>query len=188
MRTPKPLKRFIGAVLLSLAGLGLTACASAIPKQTMERVDRSLDFQTLRKDPNAVKGRWVLLGGVIVATTNRDQGTVLEIYQTRLDWIDRPTETDTSGGRFLALYDGFLDADIYAKGRKVTLAGPVEGSEVRRLDEMDYRYPLVRVRSLNLWEREPRPAYGYPYGYPWYDPWYGPYGPWYGPYGRYWPY
>ena len=170
----------IGALL----GMG---CAHVISKDVLREVREDLSFARLMEDPLAYQGQTVLLGGVIVTSTYDEDGTVLEIYQTELGWEGRPTNTDVSLGRFLARYRGFLDNEIYEKGRKVTLAGEVMGVTPLKLGQAEYRYPTLLIREIHLWEKERRadPRGGYPWS-PWGmgGPW-GPWGPCYYPYWFY---
>ncbi|MBW1716602.1 MAG: Slp family lipoprotein [Deltaproteobacteria bacterium] len=96
----------------------LSGCAHVISKEIRQEVDPELTFAELRKDARAHKGKTVLLGGVIVKTVNKEEGTILEVYQTQMDREGRPVKLDVSGGRFLALYKGLLDSEIYRKGRE----------------------------------------------------------------------
>jgi outer membrane lipoprotein len=157
---------FFGITLVFVSG-----CVHAISRGVLKEVDREITFAALIKDPNAYQGRVVLLGGVIVKTVNKQEGTLLEIYQTSLNREGKPTDTDRSEGRFLALYQGFLDSEIYKQGRKVTIAGTVQGERVQLLGEIEYRYPYLIINELHLWvEEEPVQYEPYPW-YPWYDPW-----------------
>jgi outer membrane lipoprotein len=159
---------FIFGIVLSL----LSGCVHAVSRNVLQEVDREITFSALLNDPIAYKGRVVLLGGVIVSTINKQEGTLLEVYQTSLDREGKPTDTDRSGGRFLALYQGFLDSEIYKEGRRVTIAGTVQGEKVQPLGEIDYRYPYILIKELHLWEKEKPVQYEpYPWGL-WYDPWY----------------
>lgn len=163
---------FFGITLVLVSG-----CVHAISRGVLKEVDREITFSALIKDPPAYQGRVVLLGGVIVKTVNKQEGTLLEVYQTRLNREGKPTDTDRSEGRFLALYQSFLDSEIYKQGRKVTVAGTVQGEQVQLLGEIEYRYPYLIINELHLWEEE-RPIQYEPYPWdPWYDPWY-PWGPW----------
>jgi outer membrane lipoprotein len=155
----------------------LSGCVHAVSRDVLEEVDREITFSALFEDPLAYQGRVVLLGGVIVNTVNKEEGTLLEVYQTSLDREGRPRDTDRSEGRFLALYEGFLDSEIYKKGREVTIAGTVQGERVQPLGEIEYRYPYLLVKELHLWEEE-EPVQYEPYRWGmWYDPWY-PWGSW----------
>jgi outer membrane lipoprotein len=138
----------------------------------------------LHKAPGAHKGKVVLFGGVVVKAVNKDKGTLLEIYQTKIDREGRPIDLDRSGGRFLAFYRGFLDSEIYCKGRKVTIAGAVEGEKIGKLGELDYRYPYLVIKAIHLWRKERSYVYRpYPWGFR--DPWWGdPWHPWLSPQRR----
>jgi outer membrane lipoprotein len=54
----------------------------------------------------------------------------------------------------LVRFQGFLDPAIYASGRKLTVAGQVEGKVVRPLKEINYTYPVLSAREHYLWRPE----------------------------------
>ena len=173
---------FVVALVVLFCG-----CAPVISKDMLREVHKDVTFGELLKGPQAYTGTVVLLGGIIVKTENRQEGTLLEIYQTELDRRGRPIRIDVSEGRFLALYKGLLEREIYRKGRKVTVAGVVQGEKVMKLGELEYHYPYLLVKEIHLWRQEPVRAYEpYPWG-PW-DPWWGdpwfPWYPWYDPFWR----
>jgi outer membrane lipoprotein len=154
-----------------LALLWLPACAHVIPQGVLQQADMGLTFSALRKAPEKHKGKTVFLGGVIVGLTNKKAGSLLEVYQTALNRRGKPVELDSSEGRFLALYQGLLESQIYQKGRRVTLAGTVQGSKAMKLGEMEYRYPYIVIEEIYLWEKEKSIRYEpYPWGL--WDPWY----------------
>jgi outer membrane lipoprotein len=168
------MKRFF--ILVLVLGF-LSGCVHAVSRGVPKEVDRKITFSALLQAPNAYQGKVVLLGGIIVNTTNKQDGTLLEVYDTMLDREGRPSNTDVSEGRFLALYQGFLDSEIYKQGRKVTIAGTVQGEKTQLLGEIQYRYPYLIIKEIRLWQEEAPVDYdSYPWG-PWYDPW-GPWG-WY---------
>jgi len=158
-------------------------CAHVISKDVLKEVNQDIAFTRLLKDPVSYRGQTVLLGGVIVEATQNPEGTLLEVYQTDMDYEKKPINTDVSEGRFLALYNGFLDNEIYSKGRKITVAGVVTGVRTMKLGEIDYHYPFLLIREIHLWEKEQRKPYDPYFMYPW-GMW-GPWGPWYYPYWRY---
>jgi outer membrane lipoprotein len=174
--------KFISVLFL---GSALVGCAHIISKDILKDLDREIGFEELRKDPGKYQGKTVLLGGVIVKTENKNEGTLLEIYQTEINHYGEPVDIDISKGRFLANYKEFLDSEIYRKGRKVTIAGVVSGGEVKRLGEIDYNYPYLAIKEIHLWKEEQPCEFG-PYHnefwYPFYwEPWYR----WYAPYRLY---
>jgi len=165
------------AFLLTGAFLLTTGCA-VMSKDLRREAEKDLSFSEVFKDPEAHEGKVVILGGAIVDSKNTKEGTLLEVLQKPLDMVGEPRDVDQSGGRFLALYDGFLDVAIYSKGREITVGGVVQGKRVMPLGEIQYAYPVIGAREIHLWpdmkkERmSPYPYWGYPYwGYPWWhDP------------------
>jgi outer membrane lipoprotein len=178
IHTPPPRLALILVLLLS----ALAGCAtSPFSKQIREAAKRQPSFTDISTRPEAYKGRPMLLGGTIIQTTNRPQGSEIEVLQRPLDsWDERPEDTDQSYGRFLIRCPQFLDSAVYAKDRDITVAGNVLGTETRPLDQTQYPYPIIGCTQIQLWPIRPPVAY---YGYP------GPYGygPWWG-YPGYYPY
>lgn len=185
------------ALLLVVAPLLLLlgGCAHVLSKDALVEVDPGIDFAQVKANPDAFKGKTLLLGGLIVETRPGREGTTLEILHYSLDRWGEPQTVDEAGGRFLARSGRFLDPELYKPGLLITLTGTVEGVETRPLKGYDYAYPVFRIGEAYLWSRR---AY-YPYGY--YDPYY-PWGPyrhypyyygdpfWYDPfwYDPFWPY
>jgi outer membrane lipoprotein len=143
-------------LLLAAVTVLIAGCARPFPSRITDRVDRSLSFDDLHKNPGSYKGKWVMLAGFIVASrTEKDGSTYLEVVQKPADDWGRPYRTDESGGRFLAVSRQFLDPAVYG-GRMITVVGEVVGDSVRPLGGMAYRYPLLTIEALRLWE----PSYG----------------------------
>jgi outer membrane lipoprotein len=140
------------AVIAFIAG-----CARPFPSRITDQVDKKVSFADLHKDPGSYKGKWVMFAGVIVGSiTERDGSTYLELVQKPADSQGRPLRTDESGGRFIAVSKQFLDPAVYRGGRVITVVGQVIGDSVKPLGGMAYRYPLLAVEALHLWE----PSYG----------------------------
>ena len=132
----------------------LSACAPVISQTTMSDVDKSISFPALQQSPDAYEGRVVLLGGQIISTTVKANETWIEVLEKPLDYDQKPSDADQSFGRFLVRFQGFLDPAIYASGRKLTVAGQVEGKVVRPLKEINYTYPVLSAREHYLWRPE----------------------------------
>ena len=161
----------------------VAACAPAIAPQLRQQVDRGLSFAQLTVDPDSYRGKMVLLGGVIVQTIPKPGVTEIEVLQKPLDYWEEPVDSDRSGGRFLVQAEGFHDPAIYRADRKITVVGEVAGSEIRKLEALDYRYPVIQAKAVKLWPKQPPTLLP---GYWGYSPWYRPYywGPWW--FGPYW--
>lgn len=132
----------------------LSACAPVISQTTMSTVDKSIAFPALQQNPDAYKGNVVLLGGQIITTTVKADETWIEVLEKPLDYDQRPSDADQSFGRFLVRFQGFLDPAIYASGRKLTVAGQVEGKVIRPIKEVNYTYPVLSAREHYLWKPE----------------------------------
>lgn len=173
-----------GFLIIAGVFLFLSACAHVISKDTLQQANMELTFSELQKAPEEQKGKTVVFGGIVVGLVNKKEGSLLEVYQTAMDQQGKPVNLDSSAGRFLALYQGLLESEIYRKGRKVTLAGIVQGERVMKLGEIDYRYPYILIKEIHLW-REEKPARNEPYPWGSWDPWCYPWYPWPHPCHRY---
>ncbi len=168
------MKTIVGFLLLcSLWSFG-TGCAPVISKELRAQVDKEISFRELSRDPASYQGKIVLLGGEIIGAKNLREGTLIEILHRPTNREGRPKEGDLSEGRFLALYDGYLDPAVYAQGREVTVAGVIKGKRVLPMDEIEYVYPLVEIKEIHLWPPRREAEYYWPHPY-YYDPWWWSY-------------
>lgn len=173
--------RFIlnrAAMAAALAVLALAGCTT-IPEQIQGSYS---DISPARVEP-AVFGASVRWGGVIIDAVNEANSTCFEILSRDLDRYLRPLQEDRTAGRFLACKPGFHDPEVFAAGREVTLTGSIRGIEEREIDQFKYRYPVIDVDELVLWQ--PRrevmvidhmyDPFWYPYPYYWGRPYWGYY-------------
>jgi outer membrane lipoprotein len=150
-----------------------------------------VSFTELRANPEVFKGHTIILGGEILQTYNLQQGTRIEILQRPLSASETPSLTDTTGGRFMAFCNEYLDPAVYAPQRRITVAGQVLGSYLGKVGEVDYSYPLMSCEETHLIPPASAEIYRYAsypwwYGTPYFYPWtVGPSPSW-GPYWRYW--
>ncbi len=131
----------------------LISCAHVISKETRQKVDLNLTPEDVFKNPDAYKGRAVILGGIIVSLKNTDEGTYIEVLQNPLDYRGRPRDIDRSQGRFIIFHKGYLDTAIYSSGKRITVAGVISGKTIRPLGEIQYTYPLIKSIEIRLSER-----------------------------------
>ena len=165
-------RRVMRCLRLVVLALLVGGCATAFPESVMRTVDTRIVADELVRQPDAVKGARVILGGDILAVQPRPGLTEIELLTRRLRGDDSPERSDRSPGRALLHTTEFLDPAVYAAGRRVTVIGEVSGAEERKIGEVPYRYPVIRVERIRLWPRDVvvGPTY---YPYPW---GYGPYG------------
>jgi outer membrane lipoprotein len=159
-----------------LLALLLSACASQVPLNIRKAPADNPALEQVRENTTGYLGRQVRWGGTIIATSNREASTVLTMLGRPLYRGGEPKFTDDSTGRFIAIVPEFLDPQVYAPDRQVTVSGTLLHTEDGKVGEHPYNYPVVQADAWYLW---PEITYG-PYGYPsplWQDPWY--YDPWY---------
>ncbi len=157
-------------ILLTI--LALSGCASNIPREIKEPPAENPTVYEVRDDIDRYTDSRVRWGGTIADVENRENETWIEVVALELAGYGRPETTDNSYGRFLVRIDQFIDPQIYAKGRELTIAGVVESRIVRKIGEHPYTYPLIRATSHHLWPQYDtarntdlyyRGYYGWPY-------------------------
>lgn len=134
-----------------LAVLVLAVGCAASPPLATEGAALSVTPEQARAEMSRLEGTRVLWGGVVVASTNREETTRLEILAYPLDRRQRPRTRAKSGPRFLAIHQGYLETADFAPGRSVTVTGPLAGIREGRVGEAPYTYPVVAVEDLHLW-------------------------------------
>jgi outer membrane lipoprotein len=76
---------------------------------------------------------------------------VLTIVAKVPDSVARPSKRiRVDQGRFLACKPTFLEPNSLLK-KPVTVTGPVKRLVTKKVDEMDYSYPLVDAQVIYIW-------------------------------------
>jgi outer membrane lipoprotein len=134
----------------------LHGCTYAISPTVANKADRTILFEKLQADPEAYKGKLVILGGSILQITSLKKGSLIEVAQKKLDYWGKPERTHRTGGRFFIFYPRFLDPMVYSPGRDITMAGEVLGLSSPLLGDKQYDLPVILSKEFKLWERERR--------------------------------
>lgn len=171
--------RFTSPLILLILGAALASCTT-VPTQLEGEYAA---ISPARVDP-AVFGQTVRWGGIIVDTKNEADRTCFEVLSRELGSHLRPKLEDRTAGRFIACKSGFFDPEVFAKGREVTLTGRIDRIEEHKIEAFDYRYPVLEVDELVLWEERQDVVVHRDYHY---DPFWYPYY-WGRPYWGYYPY
>jgi len=145
--------------LAAVFSVVLFGCTPVISNQITRQADDKLSFQDLQKQPERYRGAVVILGGQIVETLVKEGETRVQVLQLPLGTSQSPDVTAPSQGRFIVIYKRFADPLIYEKGRKITVAGVVEGSQAIMLNNGPYNMPVLLERETHLWKTEDYPAY-----------------------------
>lgn len=153
-----------------------SGCTTVISEQSRKLIDTEASFSEIRTSPETYIGKHLLLGGQIANIRNNQSGAQLEIVQFEVSSSGAPQESYVSYGRFIATTMQYIEPLIYRPGMMITLVGELKGKETRRLDDMDYTYPVIAMREWYLWPgSEPDSRCLYPPS-PMYDPYYFGYG------------
>lgn len=137
-------------LVLVLTGL-LAGCASV----KFEGTETALDVTPrLAAEAGASLQGTVVWGGRIVAIQNLEYGTEFQVLAVPLNGSNVPQVDEVSTGRFIALFDGFLEPQDYAPGRFVTLAGQLDGTVEGSVGDAPVRFALVRTSQVHLWPRD----------------------------------
>ena len=146
----------------------MPGCASqrVVPDELESLVDRAVTFSEVVDAPESYQGRMLVLGGEVLKAKRLMEGTQIELLQLPLDKEERPRlDRQRSQGRFLALQQEFLDPATIAEGTRMTIVGEVSGAKTDHLDDVEYRYPVVIVKHLHIWQEKspdyvrPRPGF-----------------------------
>jgi outer membrane lipoprotein len=144
--------------LAAAAALAVAGCATVISQETLKTVDKDIRFEQVLENPEAYRGKVVLLGGEIINTENVPNKTVITVLQRSLGYNQKPDSEGESKGRFIVSTPDFLDPAIYRPRRKITVVGSVMGKEVRQLGELEYAYPVIEKKELHIWPVEGVPG------------------------------
>ena len=156
-------------LFLCLAALILPVSCTVISDQVRTEAEAPLPFKTLLAESDRHIGRTVILGGYILDTRNFEAETIIKVLQVPFRSGEEPDLKDSSQGRYIIYHDGFLDPEVYAKNRAITVAGEVIGADYEDIGGNRIHYLKLRNREIYLWpEYENRPR---PWRYPYY--WYG---------------
>lgn len=150
--------RSLTLCMIAVIGI-LSGCAHVMSPEKLALVDRSITYADIKKSPEALAGKYVLVGGMIAA--NQSNGDVMHLEVAQLELLDNgvPDDRSPSGGRFLAVSGELLDPLLYGPGMLVTIIGEIKGQRIQKFEGEDYRYPLVSAKEIRIF-RTSDPNFG----------------------------
>ncbi len=154
--------RMILTILTTM--LLFSGCAHVMSETNLKMVDSSISYADLKARPETYAGKTVLVGGIIAGVDSSGDVLMLEVAQLELFKNEVPNDSSRSGGRFLAISTELIDPVIYRPGKLVTIIGEVKGKKIKKIDGVDYPYPLISVKEIRLFRSsEPMPGTYNPY-------------------------
>ncbi len=141
------------ATVLCVGLIAITGCTGpVIMKEIRETSWPVSGFAEVRQNPEKFKNKTIIIGGTIIDTINNEDGsTTLIVLNFPLDDGEQPAKWENSQGRFMVNTPQFLDPQVYARDREVTVAGVVIGVETAPMGETKYRYVILNALQLYLW-------------------------------------
>jgi len=149
----------------------ITGC-TVISQEVQDKALPPISFDELIAKVDQYKGQTVILGGYIVSVENQKDQSRIVAVQTTLGVGQKPNSKDLSQGRLILIYNGFLDPEVYTKGRQITVGGRVLDSSAND-PKPPYPFLKLELEDIHLWPVE-KPVAPYPY---WDDDFWYPY-PW----------
>jgi len=135
--------------------LWLLAGCSVISPRVRGAALPEIHLATLSGEVERFTGATVVLGGYLLDTQNQPDVTLITVLQSPLRFGDEPGVRDASQGRFVVRVAGFLDPAVYARDRKVTVAGRVAGTMTVPVEGTDRPLLLIDSEELHLWPVPP---------------------------------
>ncbi len=174
------LKRLTRVVLVIAGVTMLSACAGRYPEAISGDGSAVVPYQHVLNDPDAGVGNSARWGGIIASVENKETMSVIEVVHMKLRGTGRPILDENSLGRFRVHVKGFIDPEVYAPGRLLTVYGTYVGTEAGAIGEFLYDFPLLQSQGVHLWRIEEQNQrvdvmFHYGIGHPYYRyPYYGP--------------
>jgi outer membrane lipoprotein len=147
--------KLLGIIFSGFFLIVLFACSYPISRGLRQEAAEDLTFSKVLANPTAYHGKIIIWGGVIIKNVDQAEGSDLLLWETPLEFGERPKGREFSEGKFIARSRKKLDPQDYATDRKVTVAGEIIGEELGKSDSISYVYPLVKLREIYLWKTEP---------------------------------
>ena len=138
------------ALVPLLAILLLCGCTHLISEKSRMQADHSIIFESMRENPDAYKGKFVVLGGLVTGIKRVSEGFQIEVIEYRLDSEEMPDTSGRSGGRFLVILPPDTGPATFRPGMLVSMAGEVVGKVIKPLEGTEYTYPVLVAREIHI--------------------------------------
>jgi outer membrane lipoprotein len=158
------IRAFVLAPLLLFCA---SACAQrdVIPQRLEDRLDRDLRFAEVQRQPDAYRGKLMLVGGKVMSVKPVKDGTRIELLEMPLSPDLLPDVTrQGANSRFVVmdLDKKISDPAVLENNELITIVGEVLGSDIVTIDEHTQQVPKFAIRHVTVWERDSLlPFHGY---------------------------
>ncbi|MEE9591737.1 MAG: Slp family lipoprotein [Thermodesulfobacteriota bacterium] len=128
----------------------LSGCGSVISREARRGVDRSITPSMVQIEPDTYSNQKIIWGGIIISTNNLKDRSIIEVLHIPSKRTGEAGGSESPQGRFLINAIGYLDPLTYRKDMKIVVAGSIKGIVVKKLDVMEYTYPLIEPVEMHL--------------------------------------
>ncbi len=134
-------------IIISLSFLTLSACIQ--PPQPLRGEFSDISPNTYKTKPILdLNVRWT---GFVVDVENKEDHSCLTIRAKVPDEVARPSKRiRVDQGRFIACKTTFLEPESFIR-KAVTVTGQVKRVINKKIDDLDYAYPLVDAKVIYVW-------------------------------------
>lgn len=138
-----------GLLLTSLLLAGCVSVPDAV-KGTSDTPQQ--DLVRVLNAPQLYVGQESRFGGKVIAVSNKEGKTRMEIAVMPLDDAARPILGAATIGRVYADVQGFIDP-VNVNNQMVTVVGPIAGVEKGKIGQADYTYVVINVGGYQRWHQ-----------------------------------
>ena len=125
----------------------LTACVQ--PPRPLRGSFSDISPKAYQQKP--VKDLLIRWTGFVIDVENKADHSCLTIMAKVSDMMAKPSRNIRLDlGRFIACKPNFLEPEFF-KHKAVTITGPVKKLVNKKIDELDYAYPLVDAEVIYVW-------------------------------------
>lgn len=156
---------------LLLTSLLLAGCVSVPDSIKGRSATPQQDLVRVLNAPQLYVGQESRFGGKVIAVSNKEGRTRMEIAVMPLDDAARPILGAATVGRVYADVQGFIDP-VNVNNQMVTVVGPIAGVEKGKIGQADYTYVVINVGGYQRWHQVQQVVSPPQFIDPWI--WYGP--------------
>jgi len=158
--------------LLDLLVLGcggfLFGCVSGpiFPLEVLKKVDRTVRFEQVEKDPAKYKDRIVEFGGQIVGSMVEVEEVHLLVRELPIQVkpVYGPADHGEKRGLFIIRYKGTIGEQDLQHGNMVIVIGAVMGAVVSNVTSASISRPTVNAECFHVWRTQGDQINEFPYG------------------------
>lgn len=110
-----------------------------------------MPFKAIIQNASQYIGETLILGGYVLELRNLNGEARIVALQAPLDADQKPLGKELSQGLLILSHKEALDPKVYAKEKKITVAGELLGSSATKNYQVPYPYVELKLTHIHLW-------------------------------------